>query len=208
MANTTNLNLVKPAGTDKALVSVINSNSDKIDAFAGTTNQALSNVNNRFKEISSGSVKDITTSGVYYLTTGVSDLPSAGQAYLCVMSVQNENRIAGIFVGVTNGITYSLTAINRNYQYSELTLKSEIAGKVPHKYTGTATTGDSGYISVSISGHVATPENFVNILPVNNTGGYMLMPWTQNGVVYANLANRSGAIQANTQISFTFCILE
>jgi len=44
MANTTNLNLVKPAGTDKALVSVLNSNSDKIDAWAGSTNQALSNV--------------------------------------------------------------------------------------------------------------------------------------------------------------------
>jgi len=43
MANTTNLNLAKPAGTDKALVSVLNSNSDKIDAWAGTTNQALSN---------------------------------------------------------------------------------------------------------------------------------------------------------------------
>lgn len=43
MANTTNLDLVKPAGTDKALVSVINANSDKIDAFAGTTNQALAN---------------------------------------------------------------------------------------------------------------------------------------------------------------------
>lgn len=46
MANTTNLNLVKPAGTDKALVSVLNSNSDKIDAFAGTTNQALSTLIN------------------------------------------------------------------------------------------------------------------------------------------------------------------
>lgn len=44
MANTTNLDLVKPAGTDKALVSVINANSDKIDAFAGSTNQALSKV--------------------------------------------------------------------------------------------------------------------------------------------------------------------
>lgn len=44
MANTTNLNLVKPAGTDKALVSVLNSNSDKIDAWAGSTNQALSKV--------------------------------------------------------------------------------------------------------------------------------------------------------------------
>jgi hypothetical protein len=45
MANTTNLDLVKPAGTDKALVSVLNSNSDKIDAWAGTTNQALSHLN-------------------------------------------------------------------------------------------------------------------------------------------------------------------
>lgn len=44
MASTQNLNLAKPAGTDKALVSVLNSNSDKIDAWAGTTNQALSNL--------------------------------------------------------------------------------------------------------------------------------------------------------------------
>jgi hypothetical protein len=35
MANTTNIDLVKPAGTDHALISVINSNSDKIDAEAG-----------------------------------------------------------------------------------------------------------------------------------------------------------------------------
>jgi hypothetical protein len=42
MANTTNLDLVKPAGTDHALISVLNSNSDKIDAFAGQTNDSLS----------------------------------------------------------------------------------------------------------------------------------------------------------------------
>jgi hypothetical protein len=35
MANTTNLNLVKPAGTDYALVSVINSNMDIIDSKVG-----------------------------------------------------------------------------------------------------------------------------------------------------------------------------
>lgn len=48
MANTTNLDLVKPAGTDKALVSVINANSDKIDAWAGSTNQAISTLNSKF----------------------------------------------------------------------------------------------------------------------------------------------------------------
>jgi len=41
MANTTNLDLVKPAGTDKAQISVINGNMDKIDAWAGTTNTAI-----------------------------------------------------------------------------------------------------------------------------------------------------------------------
>lgn len=35
MANTTNIDLVKPAGTDHALISVLNGNSDKIDAEAG-----------------------------------------------------------------------------------------------------------------------------------------------------------------------------
>jgi hypothetical protein len=43
MANTPNIDLVKPAGTDHALVSVLNSNSDKIDTFAGTTNAAIAN---------------------------------------------------------------------------------------------------------------------------------------------------------------------
>lgn len=63
MASTTNLNLVKPAGTDKALVSVINSNSDKIDAFAGTTNQAISTLNSDFalKKIFSGLLDEVLT---------------------------------------------------------------------------------------------------------------------------------------------------
>lgn len=49
MANTPNLDLVKPAGTDQALISVLNSNSDKIDAGFGSlsdqiTTSVVSNV--------------------------------------------------------------------------------------------------------------------------------------------------------------------
>lgn len=44
MANTPNLDLVKPAGTDHALVSVINSNSDKIDAGYGTLSEQIGNM--------------------------------------------------------------------------------------------------------------------------------------------------------------------
>lgn len=41
MANTTNLNLKKPLGTEQALIADINGNMDKIDAYAGTTNAKL-----------------------------------------------------------------------------------------------------------------------------------------------------------------------
>ncbi len=47
MANTPNLDLVKPAGTDKALVSVINSNSDKIDAGFGSLSDQIGTLNSK-----------------------------------------------------------------------------------------------------------------------------------------------------------------
>ena len=43
MANTPFLDLVKPAGTDRALVSVINSNSDKIDTGVSTLSEQKAN---------------------------------------------------------------------------------------------------------------------------------------------------------------------
>ena len=46
MANTTNIDLVKPAGTDHALVSVLNANSDKIDGEAGNVRSNFALVQN------------------------------------------------------------------------------------------------------------------------------------------------------------------
>jgi len=71
MANTTNLDLVKPAGTDYALVSVINGNSDKIDAFAGTTNTAIENLENiTWEYLANGTdFNNVTTPGSYYFYT-------------------------------------------------------------------------------------------------------------------------------------------
>ena len=48
MANTPFLDLVKPAGTDRALVSVINSNSDKIDTGVSTLSEQIANAINDF----------------------------------------------------------------------------------------------------------------------------------------------------------------
>ena len=71
MANTTNLNLAKPAGTDKALVSVLNSNSDKIDAWAGSTNQALSALNS-----------NMTTQNVSYTYNTTSAEEVSGETFV------------------------------------------------------------------------------------------------------------------------------
>ena len=46
MANTTNIDLVKPLGTDHALISVINSNYDKIDTEAGKVRSNMALVQN------------------------------------------------------------------------------------------------------------------------------------------------------------------
>lgn len=46
MANTPYIDLVKPAGTDKALISVLNANSDKIDSAVGGVQDALAIVCN------------------------------------------------------------------------------------------------------------------------------------------------------------------
>ena len=56
MANTPYIDLVKPAGTDKALISVINANSDKIDSAVGGVQDALAIVcnGNTHGAISSG----------------------------------------------------------------------------------------------------------------------------------------------------------
>lgn len=106
MASTQNLNLAKPAGTDKALVSVINSNSDKIDAFAGTTNQALSNINinlgqftSKATTISSGSMNDLKTSGIYAVYN-LSGLPTGVSIAVCLVMQYSPDWISQMLISL------------------------------------------------------------------------------------------------------------
>lgn len=66
MANTTNLNMVKPAGTDHALISVINSNMDIIDGAVG----ALPSGSTLQGEIDSANTAITTLDGKILKTTG------------------------------------------------------------------------------------------------------------------------------------------
>lgn len=65
MANTTNLDLVKPLGTDHALVSVINGNMDKIDAFAGGVNSTDESMQSSIAIVSDGDTHAAIAAGQF-----------------------------------------------------------------------------------------------------------------------------------------------
>ena len=65
MANTSNLDLVKPAGTDHALISVINSNMDKVDAYAGKVNTSLAGVEDGLAIVATGNTHAAITAGQF-----------------------------------------------------------------------------------------------------------------------------------------------
>lgn len=75
MANTQNLDLVKPLGTDHALVSVLNSNSDKIDAYAGAVNAGLDGLRDGLGILADGNTHAAVTSGQFVYVKNHQTLP-------------------------------------------------------------------------------------------------------------------------------------
>ena len=75
MANTQNLDLVKPLGTDHALVSVLNSNSDKIDAYAGAVNASLDGLRDGLGVLADGNTHAAITSGQFVYVKNHQTLP-------------------------------------------------------------------------------------------------------------------------------------
>jgi hypothetical protein len=135
MANTTNLNLVKPAGTDKALVSVLNSNSDKIDAWAGTTNQALSTLDAKTKS-KTKYINDTSKTGFAHIQD---DFANIGDREIQFYSIRpSDNNLVGYMVrfnqGYGDGIlmdivtlkSYRISNINGTWSMNELALKSDL----------------------------------------------------------------------------------
>ena len=75
MANTTNLDLVKPLGTDHALISVINGNMDKVDAYAGKVNDSLAAVQDGLAIVAVGDTHAAITSGQFVYVKEHNTLP-------------------------------------------------------------------------------------------------------------------------------------
>lgn len=86
MANTPNIDLVKPAGTDHALVSVLNSNSDKIDTFAGSTNQAIANISVNIQHMTDATI-----------ISDLDDIPVGTQGRVKLASALRPNSDASLY---------------------------------------------------------------------------------------------------------------
>ena len=114
MANTPNINLVKPLGTDRALVSVINDNSDKIDAFAGSTNTNMANTQAGYAIVVDGNnAPKAITAGQYLFIKNHSTLSAGG--YHATANIANgaaitSSNVAADADGVVNGAFSALNS--------------------------------------------------------------------------------------------------
>lgn len=69
-----------------------------------------SNIAQKFRTITSGSMHDIRTSGVYYLTGGVTDKP-AGNGGMYIVSAFNTDLLVGLFTN-TDGLLYNVRYVS------------------------------------------------------------------------------------------------
>lgn len=161
MANTPNIDLVKPAGTDHALVSVLNANSDKIDTFAGTTNAAIANLGYDIgSKTVSGFQSDIETklgaldNGKSFsfkvdLSDSVSPISSGTHTGIATRSVSGRYNVLLQRSGSTTCTTYAGSLTSNGWAWQELALKSDIA-----------TVSSSSTVAAGSSENVSYPTGF------------------------------------------------
>ena len=177
MANTPNIDLVKPAGTDHALVSVLNSNSDKIDSFAGTTNQAIAKLQDCAEIPSNKNVKDYCDSlavGFYRIALGSSSTaltqggPVANATILLVSKFSNDH-IQIIAYPFAN--TYNLYKLSKyggawGSSWKKLILQDDVNNMFPTRGTAINSLGLRGVYGFVTTGgknaHIFIPLNFDN----------------------------------------------
>ena len=85
---------------------------------SGSVEDALDDLTPRFRTVTSGSLHDILTSGIYYVTNSVTDKPtSTGGAYF-VSSTGSV--VGGLFIQVGTGKAYVVRYSDSTWTYTPL----------------------------------------------------------------------------------------
>lgn len=141
-------------------------------------------VNGRFKTVSSGSLHDIKTSGVYYLTGGVSDKPATNGGQYIVSAFSN-SLLVGFYTS-TDGYSFSVIYINDTWYTYHIT---------PYAAAVSGTTSSSGAIELP---SFARSDRFLNALLTTGGPGYVV----RRDVGYFTVFNNSGQQMVNTEVAF------
>jgi hypothetical protein len=148
-------------------------------------------LNGRFRTITSGSIKDIKKSGIYYLTWDVTDKPIANGGIYIVGSFRDAgNALCGLFLGAYSpdqGIKMFQTSDGENFHtFTVGTFKTTVSG----------TTSGSGAIAIPID--TIGDAAIVFIQPTNFTG----FVFTRDRSYFTCMNNDLSAPIANTNVTF------
>lgn len=77
-----------------------------------------SNIAQKFRTVTSGSMHDIKTSGIYYLTGGVTDKPT-GNGGMYIVSAFNADLLVGLFAN-SDGLLYNVRLVSGQWYSTEI----------------------------------------------------------------------------------------
>jgi len=191
MANTTNLNLVKPAGTDHALVSDINGNMDLIDAFAGSTNTAIANKLD--PNISASTTnKDLLTlaPGAYRFGSSCSNKPTNGNGYITIYE-RDSSTARQATVIMDSGEVYVNVMVSGSWGgWKELAQEKT--------NTASGTTSASGNLSLGLAASAG------RVTSAYIASGYIAIPFVTSSTWYVHVMDNSAVAQASKSVTVEY----
>ena len=172
MANTTNIDLVKPAGTDYALVSVINSNMDKVDAEAG---RERANFAAAYSDSSAYAVGDLCIyQGVLYRCTTA--IGGSGEAWnashwtqvsiaelLLSAIFMSKQNVANANADLDNGIYYATSATQNVPNGYGLLLNLKSGGSAARRFQLCFASTDMWYRFGQVNNNVLTWNGWMKV---------------------------------------------
>jgi len=159
--------LVRSDGTLKDLSTIEESLADVIEDITELNNGLIdlnNALSNRFRTVTSGSLRDIKTAGIYYLVGDVTDKPTAnGGFYFC--GFYGDTIYGGIFVPVYDSIATQLYLTFTNDGSTWVTYP--ISTKKFETKTVTGTTTASGAVAIPTAD---TSKTLVNAVLTSQSG--------------------------------------
>lgn len=152
----------------------------------------------KFRQISSGSFRDIKEPGVYWLTSSVTDKPNNG-AGTYIINKYNNDYLSGIYIVADDAKTYSVKLAGNTWKYEELAVNSNML-KVQNSHVS-GTTDSTG--NLMILNNVDT--KFASFIPDSNSYDGIYIPFRVKSAAnwYVKVTNWAFTSQSGVTVSGT-----